>query len=105
MRSCAKSGNNIISMEVSVDGVKVENLEKYHVQSPLFDVTLPENNVVDAPAGPTQAVCDAYMLFLKPLPAGDHKLRFKQVTKDDDLSGTKDCWYDVTYHLKIEKEK
>lgn len=105
LRSCAKSGNNVSSMEVSVDGVKVEDLEKYHVQSPLFDVTLPGNNVLDAPAGPTQAVCDAYMLFLKPLPAGDHELHFAQVTKDDELSRTKNCRYDVTYHLKIEKEK
>jgi hypothetical protein len=112
LRNYAKSGNNVSSIEVSIDGVKVEDLEKYHVQSPLFDVTLPDNNVLDpppgqtqavcAPPGQTQAVCDAYMLFLKPLPPGDHELHFRQVTEDDKLSRTSKCRYDVTYNLKIE---
>jgi hypothetical protein len=113
LRQRAKSGNNVSKLEVSIDDVKLENLLKdsqkhlfvnLHVQSPLFNVTLPKNNIFDISVGDTEtvteAVCDAYMLFLKPL-STDLKLYVSQVTEDDEASHTKGCKYDIEYDLKI----
>jgi hypothetical protein len=41
-------------MDAVVDGVKLNNLEKYRVESQLFDLTFPENNVFSVKAGNTK---------------------------------------------------
>jgi hypothetical protein len=105
LRSYAKQGNQVSSMEATIDGLKLQksDLEKYRIESQLFTVKLPENNIYfwTAP-GETQAVSDGYWVFLEPLPPGDHELHFSQVTEDDPTTGTLNCKYDVTYHLKVE---
>jgi len=101
LRACAVSGNEVSSIQAIVDGVKLKDLEKYRVQSQLFNVTLPENNIFGAPSGPTQAVSDAYMVFLKPLPPGNHILEFSQITVDNPTTGTKSFAYSIIYHLII----
>jgi hypothetical protein len=42
-------------------------MQNYIVQTPLFDLTFPENNIFGAPAGPSKAVGHAYVVFLQPL--------------------------------------
>jgi hypothetical protein len=64
----------ISSLEVTVDGVKLNGLQRYRVQSPIFDVVLPENNLFGGEAGPTRGVGDGYWLFLEPLHKGKHKI-------------------------------
>ena len=90
--------NSIVAI---VDGVKLKNLEQYRVQSPLFTLNFPENNNNGVAAGPTQAVSDAYMTFLKPLSPGSHTLQFSQVTLDNPTTGTKSFAYSILYHLIV----
>jgi hypothetical protein len=64
----------ISNLEVTIDGVKLNGLQRYRVQSPIFDVVLPENNLFGGTAGPTRGVSDGYWLFLESLPKGKHKI-------------------------------
>jgi len=103
LRDCAVSGNAVNYMVAIVDGVKLKNLENYRVQSPLFNLTLPVNNNAGVAAGPTQAVSDAYMVFLKPLSPGKHTLQFSAVTLENPQTNTKSFQYSMLYHLIVQK--
>ena len=71
----AKREMDVISdLEVTVDGLKLNGLQRYRVRSPIFDVVLPENNLFGGTSGPTRGVADGYWLFLEPLPEGKHKI-------------------------------
>jgi hypothetical protein len=67
-----------------IDGTIVQNLSKeskYFVNpltSPLFDLTLPENNVFGAPAGTySAAAAGGIYLMLAPLSPGEHEIHFE----------------------------
>jgi hypothetical protein len=78
LRNCAKSMQNIVSGgNASLDGVNIPNLEKYRIQTNLFNFTLPQNNILNLTSQTTQSVADGNWLFLKPLPPGVHKLTVK----------------------------
>jgi hypothetical protein len=73
--SLARKEMDVITrLEVTVDDTKLPNLQNYRVQSPIFDVTLPENSLFGGTAGQTRGISDGYWLFLKPLSAGKHKI-------------------------------
>ena len=104
LRECAKAVQDAVEeMEVSVDGIRVENLEQYRVQSSIFAVELPENNVFGIPATKTQAVSDGNWVFLKPLPLGEHIIKSKgsagEVVTPQGRIGAFSS--DVTYHLIV----
>jgi hypothetical protein len=104
LAECATSGNNVVSMRINVNGKSFEksDLEKYHVKTGEFNLTVAPNNVFDASPGTTKAVSDGYWLFLQPPTAGkDFTLQLYQSTMDDDRSRTINSSYDVTYHLTI----
>jgi hypothetical protein len=70
MRQCTKEDQDKVNLvSVTVDGVEIP-MSEYRFQSPLFNLTLPENNVVGVPAQETQGVSDGYFVMLKPLPKG-----------------------------------
>ena len=104
LRECAKAvQDSVEAMVVSVDGIRVENLEKYRVQSSIFAVELPENNVFGIDATETQAVSDGNWVFLKPLPLGEHIIHSKGnagevVTPQVELPAFSS---DVTYRLIV----
>jgi hypothetical protein len=78
LRSCAKEQqDHVVSPTASIDGIEIPNLEKYRMQSGLFNFTLPMNNILDLPAQTTQAVSDGNWIFLKPLPTGTYKVILK----------------------------
>jgi len=79
LRTCAKSiQDQVIMLNASIDGVPILNLEKYRIQSPVFNFTLPQNNIIGMPANTTtEAIADGNWVFLKPLSPGIHKLIFK----------------------------
>jgi hypothetical protein len=56
--TCVNDANKNVVSEATVDGVNIQNLDKYVVQSPLFNAKFPQDNIFGAPAGPTQAVSD-----------------------------------------------
>jgi hypothetical protein len=99
---CAKADNNAVTnLEVTVDGMKLQNLEKYRILSPLLDMTFPEDNPLGAPAGPTQMVSDGFYVFLEPLSAGKHEVHFSGTTIDNPTTGTTRLAIVVTYHLTV----
>jgi hypothetical protein len=48
----------------SLNGIEIPNLENYRIQSDLFNITLPANNILGLPAQTTQALSDGNWLFL-----------------------------------------
>lgn len=47
-------GQQLKSVQATVDGVNIPNLDKYLVQSPVVNIMLTQNNIVGAPAGPSK---------------------------------------------------
>jgi hypothetical protein len=89
-------------LSVEVDGKPIADLRR--VQSKVFTVTLPEENVFDeqcaewggVPAGVySPAVDDGYYVRLSPLAVGDHTLRIR--SKNPSMNFT----LDVTYKLTV----
>lgn len=65
------------NVSATIDGVPVADLERYLVESPPFDLTLPENNVLGVDAGTGTAIGKGYYLMLPPLAAGSsHVLEY-----------------------------
>ena len=60
----------------SIDGVPIDDLAAYRVESPLFEFTLPDNNLFLEPAGTTSQAVDAGVyLLLAPLGVGTHVIQ------------------------------
>jgi hypothetical protein len=110
---CAKEiQDSVTKLKASIDGKNITNLDEYRVQSPLFNFTLPENNIVGLPPQNTQAVSDGNWVFLKPLSEGEHIISFKgglknissvPENKNNSFSFAGPHGWDnkVTYHISI----
>lgn len=81
MTRCENATDKVLSLEAIVDGKPIENIERYRVQSDVFDLDLPDDNVYGIEAGSTRAVCDGFWLFLKPMSKGRHEIYFKGETR------------------------
>jgi len=98
LKSRAKKDiDDIVNKEAVVDGMKLQDVEKYRVQSPVFDLTYPENNVFELSSGSTRAISDGYWVFLKPLSPGMH-----------DIHAVGSCSsgktrVDITWHLDVKE--
>ena len=63
----AKERMNVVrNLEFRVNGLQVTELMEYRVLSPLFDVELPQNNIMSLSPGIRRAISDGFWLFLKP---------------------------------------
>ena len=95
LRSCAKRQvDPAMNLAAEVDGVPIHNLQRYRAASPLFTFTLPQDNMLGAPAGSSPSVADGYYLLLSPLAAGTHRIH---VHGEAPLSDTAKFVLDVTY--------
>jgi hypothetical protein len=95
------AGDEYGTIDATVDGVKIKNLEKYRTQSGFFNITIPKDNIYDAPAGNFTAMADGFYVFLEPLPPGKHDIDLKvSVLNPVDTSYNYNA--DWTYHLLIE---
>ncbi|MDQ3837024.1 MAG: cache domain-containing protein, partial [Thermoproteota archaeon] len=119
LRQCAKEiQDTVVHLEASIDGMPISGLEQYRVQSPLFNLTLGQNNIPDLPPDTTtQAVSDGNWLFLKPLLTGEHVIYFKGglnsnnattnknnsniITTTDPFAGPHGWDNPVIYHIAI----
>jgi hypothetical protein len=102
LRSCVKDDQDkVTSIELTLDGMNFQDLKKNRIQSPLFNVTLPNNNIFQGEPGPTKAVSDGFWVFLKPLSPGRHELKATGVLVDFTTTGTTRFVTDVTYHLIV----
>jgi hypothetical protein len=88
--------DSVVTLSVTIDGEPIENLEDYRAISPVFSITLPADNIFDAPEGVYfPAVSDGYWLLLAPLRPGDHVIHFSATT-------TGGFSQDITYNLTVE---
>ncbi len=75
LRTCAAADvDRYTGIVVRVDGQAVPDIAAYRVSSPPFTLTLPQDNILGAPAGVTHAVADGYQILLAPLPVGEHEI-------------------------------
>jgi len=99
LRACANGHIDHTSGLIAViDGVPVQDLAAYRVESPLFEFgPLPPDNVLGAPAGTTSPAVDAGVyLMLTPLRPGSHTIH---------VSGTFDEFnvtFDTTFNITVE---
>jgi hypothetical protein len=71
--------DSVTILEFSIDGMPLQDIWNYRIQSPFFDVTLPDDNVFGISEGTYRAVADGYWAFLQPLPSGQHEIRLHGV--------------------------
>ena len=77
LRAMAAVAMDAVSIKASLDSVPLLNLQQYRAQSPVFSVTLPEDNILGIPAGTYEPmVSDGYWLMLRPLTPGAHTLQW-----------------------------
>jgi hypothetical protein len=89
LRDCAKAEQDKVnSLEASIDGIKLVNLNQYRIQSPLFNFSLPEDNILRLKPQTTQAVSDGNWIFLRPLSIGNHTISFRGDTADSPGNNT-----------------
>ena len=97
MRACANGHIDHTSGLIAViDGVPVQDLAAYRVESPLFEFgPLPADNVLGAPAGTTSLAVDAGVyLMLTPLRPGSHTIHVRGTF--DEFNVTIDTAFNVT---------
>ena len=104
LRDCVIDGNlkpgNQLLMQAKVDGNNLNELESYRVESKLFNVTLPKNNVFGVTEGMTPGVADGWFIMLEPLSKGAHTVEFKAVVLGP--TGVQNFLTHATYHLVVE---
>lgn len=116
LRQCSKEMEDTVNyLEAKVNDIGIKDLSKYRVQSPLFNFTLPKNNILELPLQTTtQAVSDGNWVFLKPVAVGKYVIYFKGGLKNINATTSAEenssnyafagpyGWdYPVTYHLTI----
>jgi hypothetical protein len=105
LRSCAVSYNEgVTELMVTIDGQQIseEQLRTYRVQSPsLFDVALPNGNIINGQEGSTQAVSDGYWVFLPPLVPGAHEIHFRGVSVDPTTASINNFVSESLYHIMV----
>jgi len=71
---CKSEIDDIKNISFSIDQFYLNDLAPYRILSPLFDVHLGENNILDVVQQRTLMISDGYWIFLKPLSVGRHRL-------------------------------
>jgi hypothetical protein len=65
------------------------------LESPPFELDLPEENVVGVGPGKTKSASDGYWVFLRPLSVGKHEIHSFSSCR----IGTQ--WIETRYHLTV----
>ena len=102
LRICAGGFGDALdvgSLKVTVDGKKMHSLNDHRAQSPVFNFTLPIDDLlgVDATAG--SSVSDGYYVMIKPLKPGNHTIHFEGACSVG--SPCEGYSQDVTYNLTV----
>ena len=88
LRMCARAGmDDITDIQISVDGQDVADLDTYRSTSPMFTVTVPENNLLGIEPGVGQMVSDAISLIIAPPPPGDYEITVAVTLAGDPAPG------------------
>ncbi len=73
LRACALSFS-FTDLQASIDGRAVQNLDQYIHLSPLFEFTLPEDNILYTDESLGESVSNSAHLILSPLRPGEHTI-------------------------------
>lgn len=75
LRTCIKAiADQATALSCEFDGYPITNLNAYRVQSPMFEFTVPANNLLDVPAGTGFSVSDGYFVMLSRIELGQHTI-------------------------------
>lgn len=87
-------------LSLTVDGVAVQDLDRYLVESPLFRFTVPADNILGV-SGPAigRSVAKGCFLILAPLPVGDHVIHVEGAFPNAEFI------QDITYNIKVAKRR
>ncbi len=79
LMKCAKPiQNHVDFLNATLDDQPLLKLDEYRIQSPPFNFSLPENNILNLMKGETTtAISDGNWVFLKPLTIGIHTITFE----------------------------
>jgi hypothetical protein len=100
-QECKKFQDSIDFLEVTVDGVKLPNLKSFRSQSPLFNLTMPENNVLGVAPGTYLTVGDGNYQILKPLAPGKHEISWVGADIEPGEQAINVFANEVIYHLNV----
>jgi hypothetical protein len=97
LRACIKAiADQATALTFEFDGQAVTNLNEYRVQSPLFEFTVPDNNLLGVPAGTGLSVSDGYYVLLRRIEPGQHTIHAHAEVPAFGFV------QDITYHLTAE---
>jgi hypothetical protein len=96
-------GKVIVRGAVTIDGQPIgeQQLRSYRVQSPLFDIALPNGNIITGQEGSTQGVSDGFWVFLPPLAPGAHDIHFRGSIVDYTTASQNNFVTESLYHITI----
>ena len=101
LKKCAWAWHHI-SVDASIDGQKIPDLDKYFVYSPMYNFTPAENNDLSLPPGTKdQAISAGYYIMLKPLPVGEHEIHFRGANTDFTVSNAVNFFTEAKYKLTV----
>jgi hypothetical protein len=86
---------DVSDLYAAVDGIKLENLEQYRVESQLFSLELPYDNPSASSTSKTKAISNCYWAFLEPLSPGKHMISFRAAKPKKTFE------IEVTYHVTV----
>ena len=95
--AAAASADQIVNVSCTIDGVPVDNIAAYRVQSPQFSFNAPTPWIFGPTGGAGTSVGDGYYVLIKPLGEGHHTLHYAGALLPDPAS----AFLDVTYHLNV----
>jgi hypothetical protein len=99
LRVIVGAATDEVSLEVTLDGKRLRRLHDQRVQTPVFTLTFPPDNVFGAPPGTIAPnVADGYWVMLSPLRVGTHTLHSKAVFTGGIFAGTV---IEATTHLTV----
>jgi len=67
LRTRAKEAIDRVTKKICIiNGEEIQDLHNFRIQSPLFDLTYPQDNIYDLKPNKTQAVSDGFWVLFKP---------------------------------------
>ncbi|HEY7030559.1 MAG TPA: hypothetical protein VH482_04480 [Thermomicrobiales bacterium] len=94
LASCATTNADAITAaHASVDGTDVADVASYRLQTPVFNVVLPGDNILNATPGPASAVVDGAFATVSDLTVGDHTISYGGTYQS---GGAIDITYNIT---------
>ncbi len=99
LRECVTANNQFAKGKVFIDGIEMTDLSKYHFTTDFFNTNLTSNNPFGSTPGTYRALMDGLFVFVKPLPSGNHEIKYSMVqikpSHDNDYAS------EITYKLNI----